>query len=195
MKTLRNLIALLSLAFSATAFAQAVQLTVPFPPGGLTDIVARFLGTELVSILGKPVVISNVPGGAGAVAVQGFSNARADGSQIIIVTAANSQPAPEVGSLIPLASIVGETSNWKWAGVFAPPGTPTNIARDLERALLVALNSPGFRAGVMRLDNTKFAFSPNPGDSASLARLTGSAGPSVQAQADDPKVVGGSYRR
>ena len=209
MNTLRNLIAVLWLVSSATAFAQAVQLTVPFPPGGVTDLVARILGTELAPILGKPVVISNVPGEAGAVAVRGFSNARADGSQIILVTAAISQPAPEVGSLVPLAAIVGETSNWKWAGIFAPPGTPANIVRDLERALLTALNSPGFSAGVMKLSNTKFGFSPNPGNGASLARLTGSAGQSAQApvvrqpaastgsnaQADDPKVVGGSYRR
>ncbi len=206
MNTLRNLIAVLWLVSSATAFAQAVQLTVPFPPGGVTDIVARILGAELAPILGKPVVISNVPGEVGAVAVRGFRNAQADGTQIIIVTAAISQPAPEVGGLVPLAAVVGETSNWRWAGVFAPPGTPASIVRDLERALLAALNSPGFSAGMMKLSNTKFGFSPNPGDGAQLARLTGQSvqAPVVRqpaanavsnAQADDPKVVGGSYRR
>lgn len=208
MNTLRSLIALLWLASGATAFSQVVQFTVPFPAGGTTDMAARILGVELAPILGKSVVINNVPGEFGAVAVRGFGNARADGTQIIIVTALLSQPAPDVGSLVPLAAMVGETSNWKWAGVFAPPGTPANIVRDLERALLAALNSPGFNAGVMQLGSTKLGFSPKPGDGASLARLAGSAGQSAQAQvvrqpvagtgqnaqADDPKVVGGSYR-
>jgi tripartite-type tricarboxylate transporter receptor subunit TctC len=45
-----------------------IQIVVPAPPGGTTDIAARILGPKLSSILGQPVIIVNKPGGGGAVA-------------------------------------------------------------------------------------------------------------------------------
>ena len=38
---------------------RAVRYIVPFPPGGLTDIMARLVGQKLSEIWGKPVIIEN----------------------------------------------------------------------------------------------------------------------------------------
>src|SRR5690606_20274184 len=43
---------------------QSVTITVPFPPGGLFDSIARMVGKYLQNELGQPVVIEN-RGGAG----------------------------------------------------------------------------------------------------------------------------------
>lgn len=47
---------------------KAIQIVVPAPPGGTTDIAARILGPKLSLTLGQPVVIVSKPGGGGAVA-------------------------------------------------------------------------------------------------------------------------------
>lgn len=207
MNALRNLFALLCLVCGTAVFAQTIQLTVGAAVGGPADAVARAVATELTLMLDKQVIIINRVGEAGALAVREFGAARADGSQLLFLSALIASPTPEVGSLVPIAMVAGETSSWKWAGFFAPPGTPASVVRALESAVMTALNSPRFRSLVMRLSNTKFAFSPTPGDGAQLARLVAQsagggttsnsaiASTGANAQADDPKVVGGAYRR
>ena len=43
-----------------------VRLVVPFPPGGLSDSLARLYGRELSERLGQPFVIESKPGAAAA---------------------------------------------------------------------------------------------------------------------------------
>lgn len=78
----RLLAALLLLA--APAFAQdyparPVQLIIPFPPGGNTDLMARALQAELSRELGQPVVAVNRGGAAGAIGNAELARARPDG--------------------------------------------------------------------------------------------------------------------
>lgn len=65
----------LSAAGPATVFAQAVpwpskpiSLIVGYPPGGLTDAGARFIGRGMATALGQPVLIENRPGASGNIA-------------------------------------------------------------------------------------------------------------------------------
>ncbi|TGN85439.1 tripartite tricarboxylate transporter substrate binding protein [Bradyrhizobium yuanmingense] len=73
---------------NSPAPAQAVypdkqlQLIVPFPPGGASDIVARIIGGELETRLGKPVVIMNRPGGGTTIAAKEVARAAPDGYTI-----------------------------------------------------------------------------------------------------------------
>lgn len=62
-----------------------VRLIVPFPAGSANDLVARSVNERLSKRLGKPVIIENRPGAAGATAMQAFvESAPADGYQIIL---------------------------------------------------------------------------------------------------------------
>src|SRR6187431_1481426 len=78
---------LFSLAASE-AWAQyptkTVQIINPFPPGAVTDIVARILAPKMSATLGQQVVIVNKAGGGGAVGIQAAKDAAADGYTILI---------------------------------------------------------------------------------------------------------------
>ena len=63
-----------------------ITMIVPFPAGGATDTVARFLGEKMRAILGQPVVIENVAGAAGSLGVGRAVRAAADGHTLSIGT-------------------------------------------------------------------------------------------------------------
>ena len=169
---------------SSGALGQVLQLTSTYASGAGMDSVIKAFGTALGSSLGKEVEIKNRPGENGARAVREFEAARPDGTELLFLNAAQGQPDLEVGNLVPIAKVAGPSSTWRWLGVFAPPGTPAPIARGLEAATIAALNSRGFRSGLM--------FTPVPGDGAELVRLVavsqaGSARPVAQAPAARPQ--------
>ena len=63
----------------ATYPEKSLQLIVPFPPGGASDVVARIIGSELENRLGKPVIIMNRPGGGTTIAAKEVARAAPDG--------------------------------------------------------------------------------------------------------------------
>jgi len=64
--------------------SRAVTLLVPFAPGGITDIIARVVGERMRMSLGQPVIVENVAGASGGIAVTRFQRAAADGYTILI---------------------------------------------------------------------------------------------------------------
>src|SRR6476646_2832926 len=83
--------ALLGLGWAADAAAQdypARQITmiVPFPAGGATDTLARFLGEQMRGVLGQAVIIENVGGAAGTLGVGRAVRSPADGYTLSIGT-------------------------------------------------------------------------------------------------------------
>jgi tripartite-type tricarboxylate transporter receptor subunit TctC len=102
---MRHLVAAIALSFLA-CIAQAqtypsrpVTLLVPFPPGGSTDTAARIIGERMRAPLGQTVVIENVGGAGGTIAVGRLARAAPDGYTIDI-----GQWDTHVGSIIyPLA--------------------------------------------------------------------------------------------
>ncbi len=69
----------------APAFpAKPLTLIVPFPPGGLADIVARPVAEALGRELGQPVVIENKPGAGGGIGMGAAAKARADGHTLLM---------------------------------------------------------------------------------------------------------------
>ena len=61
---------------------KAVTLVVGYSAGGSADLTARVVGAELAKRLGRPVVVENVAGASGMLALQKVLNAPADGSTI-----------------------------------------------------------------------------------------------------------------
>jgi len=80
-------------ALAPSAFAQApypnrqLQLIVPFPAGGPTDIVARLYAQQLSKLAGQPVVVENVSGAAGIIGTQNAARAEPNGYTILFSTA------------------------------------------------------------------------------------------------------------
>jgi len=56
-----------------------VKVIVPFPPGGVTDSLARITADWLTQRLGQPVIVDNRPGASGAIAAELVARAEPDG--------------------------------------------------------------------------------------------------------------------
>jgi len=65
---------------------RAITMIVPFPAGGATDTLARFLGERMRAILRQPVIIENVAGAAGSIGVGRAVRSSADGYTLSIGT-------------------------------------------------------------------------------------------------------------
>jgi tripartite-type tricarboxylate transporter receptor subunit TctC len=59
-----------------------VEMTIPWPPGGRTDIMVRMLAPYLEKELGQPVPVVNRVGGAGVTGMTFFKNSPPDGYMI-----------------------------------------------------------------------------------------------------------------
>jgi tripartite-type tricarboxylate transporter receptor subunit TctC len=56
-----------------------VSIMVPYPAGGLSDVIARTVNTTLSKHLGQPVIVENLGGASGGIAAQKVLNSPADG--------------------------------------------------------------------------------------------------------------------
>ncbi|TMH10252.1 MAG: tripartite tricarboxylate transporter substrate binding protein [Betaproteobacteria bacterium] len=63
---------------------RAIHLIVPYPPGGLTDAVARAVAKALSDRVQQPVVIDNIAGGGGNIGADKAAKSPADGYTIFI---------------------------------------------------------------------------------------------------------------
>lgn len=77
------------LAQEAAWPGRPIQLLIPYPPGGSTDLIARPLSVRLQERLGQPVVLEYKPGAGGTVASQAAARAKPDGHTFIMVLAAH----------------------------------------------------------------------------------------------------------
>ncbi len=93
--------ALAGLLLAGAALAQnypskPVTLLVPYPAGGLSDVIARTVNTALGKNLGQPVIVDNLGGASGSIAAQKVLNSPSDGQLIF-------QGSPNELILAPLA--------------------------------------------------------------------------------------------
>lgn len=59
--------------------AKPVRVVVPYPAGGVSDLVARAFGEKLAAALGQPVVIENKAGASGTIGMDAVAKAAPDG--------------------------------------------------------------------------------------------------------------------
>lgn len=71
-----------SAAAQAPFPARPLQLIVPWPAGGQTDLTVRILAEEAEPLLGQPVVVVNRPGAAGTLVAPALKMAEPDGHTI-----------------------------------------------------------------------------------------------------------------
>jgi tripartite-type tricarboxylate transporter receptor subunit TctC len=63
-----------------------LRYIVPFPPGGLTDVMARLVGQQLGERWKVNVVIDNRPGGGGQIGADAAAKAPGDGNTLLAIT-------------------------------------------------------------------------------------------------------------
>jgi tripartite-type tricarboxylate transporter receptor subunit TctC len=87
--------------WSAAASAQAypskpVRLIVPFPSGGVPDIVGRVVAQRLSQALGQPVLVDNRVGAAGTVGLEAGAKSPGDGYTLVLGSTGTLASAPNL---------------------------------------------------------------------------------------------------
>src|SRR4030095_13210188 len=130
---------------------KTIQIINPFPPGAVTDIVARIVAPKMSTLLGQQVVVVNKAGGGGAVGIQSVKDSAPDGYTILVT------PPP-----ILLIPIINKNSNFAMKDF-----TPLSLATSSPNTTVVKSDAPWKSLEDLLADAKK-----NPG------QLTyGSAGP------------------
>lgn len=81
--------------------AKPIKLIVPWPPGGVTDTLARFTADQLTRSIGQTVVVDNKPGANGIIGTQSAAALPADGYGMLAVTAETHAINPSVYKPLP----------------------------------------------------------------------------------------------
>jgi tripartite-type tricarboxylate transporter receptor subunit TctC len=106
-------------ALSCIALAQPyptrpVRLVVPFPPGGVSDIIGRLTGQWLSDRLRQPFIIENRPGAGSSLGTEVVVNAPADGYTLLLVGSPNAVNATLyeklnynfIRDIVPVATVI-----------------------------------------------------------------------------------------
>jgi len=94
-------------AFAADAPypARAINLVVPFTPGGSIDVAGRLIGERLARALGQPVVIDNRGGGGGTIGSTYVARAAPDGYTLIVTSQSSHVVNPAMNPKLPYDAV------------------------------------------------------------------------------------------
>lgn len=100
-----GMLPLAAMAMPSAAFAQSaseaypskpITLIVPFPAGGVTDVVGREIAARLTETLRQPVIVENRAGAGGNIGTQALARSGADGYTLGILTVSAISIAPHI---------------------------------------------------------------------------------------------------
>jgi tripartite-type tricarboxylate transporter receptor subunit TctC len=102
--------ALLLAVLAGSAAAQPypskpIRLIVPYPPGALTDLLARAIGERLSTAVKQPVVVENKPGAGTLVGAEFVAKSPADGYTLLMATSTTLGISPAVYRKSPIDPI------------------------------------------------------------------------------------------
>jgi tripartite-type tricarboxylate transporter receptor subunit TctC len=121
---------------------RAIKIIVPFPAGGPADTAARIPQATMERLLGQSIVVENVPGAAGGIAVGRVLQAEADGHTILQAASPHTTTAAvKPGSIDLLRDFapIGQTGN----SVYTLCATPALGVKTLSEAIARAKEKPG----------------------------------------------------
>jgi tripartite-type tricarboxylate transporter receptor subunit TctC len=121
-----------------------VRIVVPFPAGGATDILARLVAERLSGAFGRPVVVENISGAAGAIGTAAAAKAAPDGYTLLMATGTTTTLLPHLRSdlpYVPLRDLAAVTLIASFPNLLVVrPGLP---ARDVKSLIDLLRASPG----------------------------------------------------
>ena len=143
MKTAINAVLTAALSFSTVLTLHAaelqfptrpVRIIVPFPPGGPTDVIARFVAQKMTESWGQQVVVDNRVGAGGNVGMGLAAGATPDGYTVLFVSSSlmvnpglyKQVPYDVYRSFNPISVLAASTHVW-----FSHPSVPAKSIADL----------------------------------------------------------------
>jgi tripartite-type tricarboxylate transporter receptor subunit TctC len=98
--------------------SKPIKVIVPFPAGGVVDIIARVLGEHMAAELGQPFVVENKVGAVGSIGTAAVANSEPDGYTLLVASPSHtvnislykSLPWHPIRDFAPIA-MVGEIPN------------------------------------------------------------------------------------
>jgi len=139
--------ALTTIAFSAHAQTwpdKPVRLIVPWPPGGITDVIARAIGQRLSETLGQQFIVDNRPGAGGTVGAGAVAKSPADGYTLLVNDMGGHSSAPSLYSKLPYDAIKDFAPVMMVAGSpMVLIANPSHNVRSLPQLIELAKNKPG----------------------------------------------------
>lgn len=122
--------------------SKPVKIIVPFPPGGATDMIARFFTQRLTTVLGQPVIVENKPGASGMIGTEAGLKAPADGytltmiaSPYVTVPALYKLSFDPIGDITPIIQISQEP--------YLVTVTPSLPVKNVQELIALAKANPG----------------------------------------------------
>jgi len=123
--------------------AKPLRIVVAYPPGGVSDVVARAIGEKLATQIGQPVVVENKAGASGSIGMDAVAKAAPDGhtigfsavSPLVLNPHLSKSPFDPARDIAPVASVM-----------YSPVllvATPAAQARDFKELLAQAKAHPG----------------------------------------------------
>jgi tripartite-type tricarboxylate transporter receptor subunit TctC len=137
-------------SMTGAVFAQAdypnkpITLIIPFPPGGVTDVVGREVAKNLTKYLKQPVVVENKAGAGGNIGTLALARSKPDGYTLGILTVSAMSIAPHITKNLgfnPEKDFTPITNVVKTDGaILANSSTPFNTVKEL---VVYAKENPG----------------------------------------------------
>ena len=79
--------------------AKPVRMIVPYPPGGVSDVVARALGEQLAPLFGQPVIVENKAGASATIGMDALAKSAPDGYTLAFSAISPLVLSPAVGKV------------------------------------------------------------------------------------------------
>jgi tripartite-type tricarboxylate transporter receptor subunit TctC len=121
-----------------------ITLIIPFPPGGVTDVVGREVAKNLTKYLKQPVVVENKAGAGGNIGTLALARSKPDGYTLGIMTVSAMSIAPHITKNLgfnPEKDFTPITNVVKTDGaILANSSTPFNTVKEL---VVYAKENPG----------------------------------------------------
>jgi tripartite-type tricarboxylate transporter receptor subunit TctC len=99
--------------------SKPISMVVPFPPGGVADIVARPVAESMSRILNAPIIIENKPGAGGGIGMAYVAKSKPDGYTVLLALSSISilpeadrvtgrAPMFQLDQLVPIARLTAD---------------------------------------------------------------------------------------